>query len=720
LDRVLARLNSLHEAAAQDAAAATEAIAGRTTAARTAPSAPTNTFEAFGLADIDPTPSGAAFRRNSRQLGLLPGENDWQASEQRYTGPLLELPPPTSERMEVAYAAREAMARVRGEDRLSIAQRQQRLARRQSERAAAADPDRLERLGRDSHVLRRSFANHEDAFRQMDADRRRSGIEAAAAARAEARSEARSRVGGAAAAADPTRRHARLFASRSREYFERATRDYLASAESSDGNASNSSGAGAGTRRQDRAPSGLATADGPARPLPMIRTQSESGAATSVFLIEHAMSYLAALRGASSRDEGIQVALHAGFSYADIANGDFVLDVHTLGCPAPSSLLAPGARFAGNQYATAGPPEAASFAGEQTPPPPRRSVSMTMGRAAAGGARSSATAAAAAWRAPLPRPPQTPQQAQQQAQRERRWRELELREEREAQARAERESQTGTGATPTTSLLDVAAPVDLRSPTVIAAIAQAVSAAAGAAASASGGGGSGDDWPVKVSVFAVDYERMTLAASMEAFDVPALALAAAMGAGSDGDLDSDLVFGPWRTRNRPSGGGGARTSGSGSASSPSSGRRKAITTYLEGEIVDFATHSLVTESFPSTPARDAAGWRRLLPFRDVAAPELAARLVDRGWLETLGREYMLMRWKERCFVAAAEEGGGPVGGGSGGEEGCGLTISGFYYVSMRRADGHVEGLYCDPQSSPYQFLRLEREGRCAVAGWDFR
>ena len=32
VDRVLARLNSLHEAAAQDAAAATEAIAGRTTA----------------------------------------------------------------------------------------------------------------------------------------------------------------------------------------------------------------------------------------------------------------------------------------------------------------------------------------------------------------------------------------------------------------------------------------------------------------------------------------------------------------------------------------------------------------------------------------------------------------------------------------------------------------------------------------------------------------
>ena len=109
--------------------------------------------------------------------------------------------------MEAAYAAREAMSRIRNDERFGVAQRQQRLARRQSERAAMTDSDRLERLGRDSHVLRRSFANHEDAFRQMDAERRRTGAEAAAAARAEARIEARARLvgagGGAAAAGGP-------------------------------------------------------------------------------------------------------------------------------------------------------------------------------------------------------------------------------------------------------------------------------------------------------------------------------------------------------------------------------------------------------------------------------------------------------------------------------------------------------------------------------------
>ena len=38
-----------------------------------------------------------------------------------------------------------------------------------------------------------------------------------------------------------------------------------------------------------------------------------------------------------------------------------------------------------------------------------------------------------------------------------------------------------------------------------------------------------------------------------------------------------------------------------------------------------------------------------------------------------------------------------------------LTISGFYYVSLRRADGHVEGLYYDPSSTPYQHLSLMPE-----------
>lgn len=40
-----------------------------------------------------------------------------------------------------------------------------------------------------------------------------------------------------------------------------------------------------------------------------------------------------------------------------------------------------------------------------------------------------------------------------------------------------------------------------------------------------------------------------------------------------------------------------------------------------------------------------------------------------------------------------------------------LTISGFYYVSLRREDGHVEGLYYDQHSNPYQHLSLMPEKR---------
>ena len=40
-----------------------------------------------------------------------------------------------------------------------------------------------------------------------------------------------------------------------------------------------------------------------------------------------------------------------------------------------------------------------------------------------------------------------------------------------------------------------------------------------------------------------------------------------------------------------------------------------------------------------------------------------------------------------------------------------LTISGFYYVSLQRSDGEVEGLYYDPHSNPYQHLSLTPEKR---------
>jgi hypothetical protein len=202
-----------------------------------------------------------------------------------------------------------------------------------------------------------------------------------------------------------------------------------------------------------------------------------------------------------------------------------------------------------------------------------------------------------------------------------------------------------------------------------------------------------DHWPVKVTIFEVDYDHMTLTASMEAYDVPS---------------HPPNAHSPTSQCN------------------PTAHQQKSITTYLEGEILDLRTHTFLTENFPSTLARDLTYWRKLPPFKSVPAADLPRRLLSRDFLTQVAENYVLMRWKERCFVEQSLSTGvnygiNPLNGEAISEpDGCGLTISGFYYVSMRRGDGLVEGLYCDPASSPYQYLRLGRVKGGGFPAWDFK
>lgn len=106
---------------------------------------------------------------------------------------------------------------------------------------------------------------------------------------------------------------------------------------------------------------------------------------------------------------------------------------------------------------------------------------------------------------------------------------------------------------------------------------------------------------------------------------------------------------------------------------------------------------------------------------------IATHLRSRSWIENvLLRDWILMRWKERCFI----DDGGPVGDAiqvEGGASGApappsqetvasspplswGLTISGFYYVALRRQTGEIDGLYYDPGSLPFQVLELRPRG----------
>lgn len=255
-----------------------------------------------------------------------------------------------------------------------------------------------------------------------------------------------------------------------------------------------------------------------------------------------------------------------------------------------------------------------------------------------------------------------------------------------------------------------------------------------------------DRWPVKVTIHAVDYDKMTIAATMEAYNVPSYNNAAANAISNNApqhtrpiSTESPLGLDP-------------------QAHPPILPKTSSITTYLEGEILDLTTHTFLTESYPSHKATDATYWRKLEPFAHLQTDDDMVRtLVSQRKMRELGERYVLMRWKERCFIPKSStstlssigpnspsyltssfhsvadgpsrdevwDGARPwmnSGDGVMAEtgEGCGLTISGFYYVALRRSDGSVEGLYCDPESSPYQHLRLNRVSGGFFPTWGFR
>lgn len=112
----------------------------------------------------------------------------------------------------------------------------------------------------------------------------------------------------------------------------------------------------------------------------------------------------------------------------------------------------------------------------------------------------------------------------------------------------------------------------------------------------------GDErWPVKVTIHSIDYSSMTLSGTMEAFNVP-------------------------------------------DKSSPT--QESSITTFLEGEIIDFNTYTLETKSFKADARIDGTYWRKLEPFKHLTDDEIVRNLVSRRWLtEVLSRNWILMRWK---------------------------------------------------------------------------
>ncbi|KAI5286043.1 hypothetical protein KEM54_000104 [Ascosphaera aggregata] len=160
-----------------------------------------------------------------------------------------------------------------------------------------------------------------------------------------------------------------------------------------------------------------------------------------------------------------------------------------------------------------------------------------------------------------------------------------------------------------------------------------------------------EHWPVKVTIHDVNYTNMTLCGTMEAYNIPEKPITNQEGAH--------------------------------------------IVTFLEGEIIDFNKHSLRTKSFNANLEIDANYWHSLEPFKDMSDDEMMESILSEEYMkEKLGHNNLLMRWKERCFISPSHERQG-------------LTISGFYYICLRRSDGHIQGMYYDDGSAPYQLLNLD-------------
>ncbi|KAL9094060.1 MAG: hypothetical protein Q9165_003730 [Trypethelium subeluteriae] len=420
---------------------------------------------------------------------------------------------------------------------------------------------------------------------------------------------------------------------------------------------------------------------------------SPPNTSSSPFL-ESAIKYLSRLRDSSCYEQSLSYAVDGGFVTKDFfgdQHDDFILDPESLLPPPPSSWLAPGMVFEGSQHATA-VTVPSSYHG-QTTSNGHGSNSATIYRVSTNQTVTSSTIDPAISR-------------------------------------------------PSTNIFDASRPWlnHTFTPPPLS---------SGESARMSNITMAQDTWPVRVTIHAVDFENMTLSGTMEAFNVPSQppTYSTALNLSSNANPNTHLTFTdaalptPTSTPFSPF---------SSSATSSPIPKGTPITTYLDGEILDFThLHTLQTTSFQSSIPTDACYWRKLPPFSQQPTDEdVVRRLVSKKGFAELRRDWILMRWKERGFVrtragdgwgrwtgratpssinsvspsslqngmgnvaleadAEAEKGGMENGGAGQGDamQGHGLTISGFYYVCLRRSDGKVEGLYYDPQSSPYQHLRL--------------
>lgn len=126
-----------------------------------------------------------------------------------------------------------------------------------------------------------------------------------------------------------------------------------------------------------------------------------------------------------------------------------------------------------------------------------------------------------------------------------------------------------------------------------------------------------------------------------------------------------------------------------------------ITTLFEGEILE----DLAAGTWRASEKTDLVYWTRLQPFKHMKGEALGLALG--GDLTETRNRYIFLRVKEVAFGDAVSKE-------------AGLTIAGFYYVSLNTTNGRWDSLYHDPSSTPYQRLSLRRTSRGLAPSFSFR
>jgi len=125
--------------------------------------------------------------------------------------------------------------------------------------------------------------------------------------------------------------------------------------------------------------------------------------------------------------------------------------------------------------------------------------------------------------------------------------------------------------------------------------------------------------------------------------------------------------------------------------------RVPVVTFWEGELIDNVNHSFYTQKWGASKAIDRKHWFKLPFCKHLQA--LADGGNGKGGgegrqqpIDLVNQPFIYMRLKEKYFLN--EEPGGN------------LTIAGFYYLCISRATGEITGYYFDPNSTPYQKVKL--------------